>query len=68
MTEATFAQKCYTAFIAIRVDPEFKARLKKFAKAVGRSQSDTVRFLLLQCLNSYQEDKSAIMRIRQEMH
>ena len=68
MKEAKNGQNVYTEFVAIRVDREFKERLKNFAKSVGRSQSDVVRFLLSQCLNSYENNKQAISRIRHEMH
>jgi hypothetical protein len=55
----------YNAFIGFRTPDDFFGRFEQFSHSVGRSRSAVARYLLNQCLNSYERDKLAIAKIRQ---
>jgi len=60
--------RVYEKAIGFRVSSDLHARLAQFSRTLGRSQSDVIRYLVTSCLSAYEADKSAIARIRQEMH
>jgi predicted transcriptional regulator len=57
----------YNAFIGFRAPDDFLARFHQFSHSVGRSRSAVARYLIAQCLTSYEADKVAIAKIRQEI-
>jgi predicted DNA-binding protein len=66
MSDRTF--HVYKKLVAFRASDELHARLAQFSKALGRRQSDVIRYLLISCLNAYEADKNAIAKIRQDLH
>jgi predicted DNA-binding protein len=60
-------ERIYCRLVAFRAPDEFSLRLERFSKSVGRSKSQVVRYLIGQCLNAYEGDKDAILKIRQEI-
>jgi hypothetical protein len=57
----------YNAFIGFRAPDDFLARFHHFSADVGRSRSAVARYLIAKCLTSYESDKVAIAKIRQEI-
>jgi hypothetical protein len=57
----------YNAFIGFRAPDDFLRRFLLFTNNVGRSRSAVARHLIAKCLNSYENDKVAIAKIRQEI-
>jgi predicted DNA-binding protein len=60
-------ERIYRRLVAFRAPDEFALRLDQFSQSVGRSRSQVARFLIGQCLNAYEGDKDAIMKIRQDI-
>ena len=60
--------RVYKKFVGFRASDELHARLAHFSNALGRHQSDVIRYLLISCLNAYEADKDAIAKIREELH
>jgi hypothetical protein len=60
-------QSIYNAFIGFRAPNDFLVRFHQFSHSVGRSRSAVARYLIAQCLASYEADKSAIAKIQQEI-
>jgi hypothetical protein len=58
----------YDKVIGFRAPADLHARLARFSSALGRHQSDVIRYLLISCLSAYEADKGAIAKIRQELH
>jgi hypothetical protein len=58
----------YDKFIGFRASADLHARLARFSSALGRHQSDVIRYLLINCLSAYEADRDAIAKIRQELH
>lgn len=61
------AEHIYDAFIGFRAPVDFLARFHRFSDNVGRSRSAVARYLIAKCLTSYEADKLAIAKIRQEI-
>ena len=57
----------YNAFIGFRAPDDFLERFHQFSHNIGRSRSAVARYLIAQCLASYESDKVAIAKIRQEI-
>jgi len=57
----------YNAFIGFKAPGDFVERLSSFSANVGRSRSAVARHLIAKCLTSYENDKVAIAKIRQEI-
>lgn len=57
----------YNAFIGFKAPEDFLERFVQFSANVGRSRSAVARYLLAKCLTSYEADKVAIAKIRQEI-
>jgi len=57
----------YNAFIGFKAPEDFLARFSRFSAHVGRSRSAVARHLIAKCLTSYENDKVAIAKIRQEI-
>ncbi len=57
----------YNAFIGFKAPEDFFDRLSQFSANVGRSRSAVARHLIAKCLTSYENDKVAIAKIRQEI-
>jgi predicted transcriptional regulator len=60
--------RVYKKFVGFRASDDLHARLAQFSNALGRHQSDVMRYLLVSCLNAYEADKDAIAKIRQDLH
>ncbi len=60
-------ENIYNAFIGFRAPDDFLARFHQFSHNVGRSRSAVARYLIAKCLTSYETDKVAIAKIRQEI-
>ena len=60
-------QHIYSAFIAFRAPEDFLERFHQFSANVGRNRSAVARHLIAKCLQSYENDKVAIAKIRQEI-
>jgi predicted DNA-binding protein len=60
-------QHIYNAFIAFRAPDDFLERFQQFSANVGRNRSAVARHLIAKCLTSYENDKVAIAKIRQEI-
>lgn len=60
--------RVYEKVIGFRASADFHARLARFSSALGRRQSDVIRYLLTSCLSAYEADKDAIAKIRQELY
>jgi predicted DNA-binding protein len=60
-------ERIYCRLVAFRAPDEFSLRLDRFSKSVGRSRSQVARYLIGQCLNAYEGDQDAILKIRQEI-
>jgi hypothetical protein len=57
----------YNAFIGFKAPEDFLVRFTEFSANVGRSRSAVARHLIAKCLTSYEGDKAAIAKIRQEI-
>jgi hypothetical protein len=57
----------YNAFIGFKAPEDFLNRFARFSANVGRSRSAVARHLIARCLSSYENDKVAIAKIRQEI-
>ena len=57
----------YNAFIGFKAPEDFLERFVQFSANVGRSRSAVARHLIARCLSSYENDKVAIAKIRQEI-
>jgi predicted DNA-binding protein len=60
-------QRTYNAYIAFRAPGDFLERFQQFSSSVGRNRSAVARHLIGKCLTSYENDKVAIAKIRQEI-
>ncbi len=60
-------QHIYNAFIAFRAPEDFLDRFHQFSANVGRNRSAVARHLIAKCMTSYENDKTAIAKIRQEI-
>lgn len=60
-------ENIYSAFIGFRAPDDFLERFYLFSENVGRSRSAVARYLIAKCLTSYESDKVAIAKIRQEI-
>lgn len=60
-------EQIYNAFIGFKAPEDFLVRFSQFSANVGRSRSAVARHLLAKCLSSYESDKVAIAKIRQEI-
>lgn len=58
----------YTRFLGFRAPDDLAARLDRFSHQLGRRKSDVIRYLLVRCLNAYEQDGDAIAKLRQEMY
>jgi hypothetical protein len=57
----------YNAFIGFKAPEDFLERFERFSAVVGRNRSAVARHLLARCLSSYENDKIAIAKLRQEI-
>jgi hypothetical protein len=57
----------YNTMIAFRAPADFLDRFEQFSASVGRNRSAVARHLIARCLCSYENDKVAIAKIRQEI-
>jgi predicted transcriptional regulator len=60
--------RVYKKFVGFRASDDLHARLAQFSNALGRHQSDVIRYLLTSCLTAYEADRSAIEKIKQELY
>jgi hypothetical protein len=60
-------QDIYNSFVGFRAPDDFLARFHQFSDNVGRNRSAVARYLIAKCLSSYENDKTAIAKIRQEI-
>ena len=60
-------ENIYNSFIGFRAPGDFVERFQHFTKTVGCTPSAVARHLIVQCLNAYENDKTAIAKIRQEI-
>ena len=69
MTETEeHGEHIYNSFIAFRAPKDFLERFQQFSKEVGRNKSVVARYLIKECMNSYEGKKDAITKIRQELY
>jgi metal-responsive CopG/Arc/MetJ family transcriptional regulator len=58
----------YNRFLGIKVPDDLAERLDRFSRSLGRQRSDVIRYLLVSCLNAYEGDRTAMAKIKQELH
>jgi hypothetical protein len=63
MTEPN--HRIYNSFVGFRAPDDFLIRFEHFSRMIGRRKSDVARYLLAQCMTSYESDTDAIAKIRQ---
>jgi hypothetical protein len=58
----------YDQFIGFRAPNDLNSRLERFSTRLGRRKSDTIRYLLINCLRSYENDEGAIRSMREQLY